>query len=60
MALHPDEATGLVVEHAVKHKFPLLLYLVVYSAGYLFSSRKLKGKLVETYNELLEYLIEHY
>ena len=56
VALHPDEATGLIVEHAVKHKIPFVVVpCCVFSR--IFSSRKLKGKLVETYDELVEYLM---
>ena len=56
VALHPDEATGLIVEHAVKHKIPFVVVpCCVFSR--LFGSRRLKGKLVETYDELVEYLM---
>ena len=58
LALHPDEATGLIVEHAVEHKIPFVVVpCCVFSR--IFSSRRLQGgKLVETYDELLEYLME--
>ena len=56
VALHPDEATGLIVEHAVKHKIPFVVVpCCVFSR--LFGSRRLRGKLVETYDELVEYLM---
>ena len=56
VALHPDEATGLIVEHAVKYKIPFVVVpCCVFSR--IFSSRQVNGKLVETYDELLEYLM---
>ena len=56
VALHPDEATGLIVEHAIKHRIPFVVVpCCVFSR--IFSSRRLHGKLVETYEELIEWLL---
>jgi len=56
IALHPDEATGLIVEHAVKHKIPFFLVpCCVFSR--IFSNRyKANGQLVQTYDDLIEWL----
>lgn len=56
IALHPDEATGLIVEHAVKHRIPFVVVpCCVFSR--IFSSRyKPNGELVQTYDDLLEWL----
>ena len=60
VALHPDEATGDIVDFAVKHRLPFLVVpCCVFSR--LFSFRFLgdpnDNKLVSTYDDLIEYLV---
>jgi len=64
VALHPDEATGDIVDFAVKHRLPFLVVpCCVFSR--LFSFRFIPKdvndpndkKLVSTYDDLIEYLV---
>ena len=65
VALHPDEATGDIVDFAVKHRLPFLVVpCCVFSR--LFSFRFISSKdvndpndkkLVSTYDDLIEYLV---
>jgi hypothetical protein len=57
VALHPDEATGVIVEHAVKHRIPFAVVpCCVFSR--VFNNRyKANGYLVQTYEDLIEWLV---
>eukprot|EP00986_Skeletonema_menzelii_P021255 scaffold33758_cov234-Skeletonema_menzelii.AAC.1 len=57
VALHPDEATGVIVETAVQNKIPfVVLPCCVFSR--LFPERKRRqGGSVSTYYELIDWLI---
>jgi len=57
IALHPDEATGVIVEHAVKHRIPFAVVpCCVFSR--VFNNRyKANGLLVQTYEDLIEWLV---
>ena len=57
VALHPDEATGSIVETAVQHKIPFVVVpCCVFSR--LFPERsKPNGAIVSTYFELLDWLV---
>ena len=55
VALHPDEATDVIVDMAVAEQIP---FLIVPCCVFfrLFPSRRLDGRVVSTYEELLCYL----
>ena len=58
VALHPDEATGEIVEQAVKHRIPFVVVPCCVFAR-LFPNRKTNdGKPVSTYEDLLDFLQE--
>eukprot|EP00984_Skeletonema_dohrnii_P007508 scaffold2731_cov154-Skeletonema_dohrnii-CCMP3373.AAC.1 len=51
VALHPDEATGVIVQTAVQNKIPF--------GEMLFPERKSRqGGLVSTYYELIDWLVD--
>jgi len=58
VALHPDEATGEIVQQAVKHRIPFVVVpCCVFSR--LFPGRKTRdGKPVNDYEDLLDFLQE--
>ena len=58
VALHPDEATGEIVEQAVKHRIPFVVVPCCVFAR-LFPNRKTNdGKPVSSYEDLLDFLQE--
>jgi hypothetical protein len=58
VALHPDEATGEIVEQAVKHRIPFVVVPCCVFAR-LFPNRKTKdGRPVSSYEDLLDFLQE--
>mmetsp|Transcript_24414 Transcript_24414/g.30044 ORF Transcript_24414/g.30044 Transcript_24414/m.30044 type:complete len:547 (+) Transcript_24414:73-1713(+) len=62
VALHPDEATGDIVDFAVKHKIPFIVVpCCVFSR--LFTTRykpqrQGQAEIVSTYDDLIEYLLD--
>jgi len=59
VALHPDEATGCIVDFAVKHRIPFVVVpCCVFSR--MFPNRyksKSSGEIVSTYDDLVDWLV---
>lgn len=58
VALHPDEATGCIVDFAVKHRIPFVVVpCCVFSRMFPNRFKKTSGEIVSTYDDLVDWLV---